>query len=191
MDLLTAIRERRSCRNFVPEPVTDEALGIILDAAMWAPSPANNQPWEFVVVLNQETKDKIFDEASERKKMLFERSGWKWMNKYSVDFIKSAPAIIAVVGDPKKSGADMFLDESRGMAYQQACAAAIQNMLLAAHSLGYAGLWYTLYEKNTVRSILDIPAEKDPLALIFLGKPGAEPMRTPRKDRSEMVKWVR
>jgi 5,6-dimethylbenzimidazole synthase len=191
MDLLTAIRERRSCRNFVPDSITDEALGAILEAGMWAPSPANNQPWEFVVILNQGIKDKIFDEASERKKMLFERSGWKWMNKYSVDFIKGAPAIIAVVGDPKKSGADMFLDESRGMAYQQACAAAIQNMLLAAHSLGYAGLWFTLYEKNSLRLILDIPPEKDPLALICLGKPGAEAMKTPRKGQAELVKWIR
>ena len=52
MDIFTAIKERRSCRNFMPDPVSDEVLEKILEAGTWAPSAANNQPWEFIVVTN-------------------------------------------------------------------------------------------------------------------------------------------
>ncbi len=191
MDLFTAIKERRSCRSYLPDAVDDETIDRILEAAVWAPSPANNQPWEFVVITGAEAKEKIFSEAEFRKKELFEKSGWKWMDKYRVDFLKQTPLIIAVIGDPQKTGADMFAEEGRGLAYQHACAAAIQNMLLAAHALGLAGLWFTLFDKTAMRQILGVDSEKDPIALICLGKPGAEPLQTPRKDPKGRTTYMR
>lgn len=190
MDLPVAIRERRSCRNYLPDPVSDETIEKLIEAATWAPSPANNQPWEFLAITNKDVKDKIFDEADYRKKILFEKSGWKWLNRYEVTFLKEAPLIIAVLGDPKKSGADMFLTEG-GMGYQHACSAAIQNLLLTAHALGLAGLWFTLFEKDPIREILNIGPEKDPIALIPIGRPGADPFPTPRKDLKEKIRYIR
>lgn len=190
MDLLTAIKERRSCRSYLPDSIDEKTIDTVLEAATWAPSPANMQPWEFMVITSGETREKIFSEAETRKKILFEKSGWKWLNRYEVGFLKEVPVIIAVLGDPKKTGADMFLKESY-LAYQHACAAAIQNMLLTAHSLGLGTLWFTLYDKDALREIVGVGAEKDPIALICLGKPGGEPMQTPRKEIGKKTTFVK
>ena len=84
----------------------------------------------------------------------------------------------------------MFL-EGGGLAYQHGCAAAIQNMLLAAHALGLGTLWFTLFEKRTIRTILRIDQAKEPLALICLGKALAGSSPTPRKGVREITAYVR
>ena len=189
MDIFSAIRERRSCRSFLPDAIGSEILGKILEAGTLAPSAANNQPWEFIVVTNAEIKKEIFAESEKCRRALFEKSGWKWVDRYRIGFINEAPVIIAVVGDPKKTGADMFL-EGGGLAYQHGCAAAIQNMLLAAHALGLGTLWFTLFEKDSIRKTLKIDQAKEPLALICLGKPAAAPPQTPRKAVKEVTSFV-
>jgi len=191
MDLFTIIRERRSCRSFLPEPVEEESILKILEAASWAPSPLNGQPWEFVVVTNDTVKQEIFSEGDRCRRWAFEKSGWKWMDSYNVDFLRSAPCIIAVIGDPAKTGADMFFEEGTGAGYQHACAAAIQNMHLAAHALGLGSLWYTLFDRSRMRGILDVDKEKNPLALILLGKPDGPPQKAARKDVGKKTRFVR
>ncbi len=190
MDLFTAIKERRSCRNFLPTQVADEAIARILEAATWAPSPMNAQPWEFIVITNQELKEKIFTEADERRKFLLEKSGWKWLGRYQVDFLLSVPVMIAVVGNPEKTGADRFLEDG-GMGYQQACSAAIQNMLLTAHSLGLGSLWFTLFDFSRMREILDIDPGKVPLALVCIGNAMVQPVQAARKDALERTRHIR
>ncbi|HTZ41269.1 MAG TPA: nitroreductase family protein [Syntrophales bacterium] len=190
MDVFTAIRERRSCRKFLPEAVSDADIEKILEAGNWAPSPANQQPWEFVVITGAGIKEKIFSDSESCKKKLFERSGWKWLEKFPIDFVKEAPVIIAVVGDPKKSGADMFLDESAGRGYLEGCSAAVQNMMLAAHALGLGSLWFTLFEAAPLRQALGLDPGKDPVALLCLGKPAAMGA-TKRKDFREKTAYRR
>jgi 5,6-dimethylbenzimidazole synthase len=188
--MIRSIRERRSCRAFLPEPVSEEAIGKILQAAVWAPSPMNAQPWEFIVITNQELKGEIHSEVEDRRKSLAEKSGWKWLEHYQVDFILSSPVIIAVIGDPDKTGADRFL-EGGGMGYQHACAAGIQNMLLTAHALGLSSLWFTLFGIDVMRTILGIDPGKTPLALVCIGRPGGEPLQTVRKDALERTRFIR
>jgi predicted oxidoreductase (fatty acid repression mutant protein) len=79
MDIFAAIKERRSCRNFLPDPIRKETIEKILEAAVWAPSAANNQPWEFIVILNNDIKKEIFSESERCRKGVFEKSGWKWI----------------------------------------------------------------------------------------------------------------
>ena len=190
MNIFTAIAERRSCRKFLPEPVDEELIEKILDAAAWAPSPLNLQPWEFIVITNSELKNKIHAEAIRCKAWSLEKSGWKWIGGYKVDFLKTAPVIVAVVGDPSKSGVDMFM-EGGSTGYQHACAAAIQNMLLAAHALGLGGIWFTFFDKEPMREILGIDAKKTPIALICLGRPDGSPTAMPRKDVKEKTSYIR
>jgi len=190
MDLFTAIKERRSCRNFLLDQVSEEILEKILEAAIWAPSPLNSQPWEFMVITNKEMKEKIFSEAERCRKWALEKSGWKWLGPYQINFLQTAPVIIVVIGDPKKTGVDMFMEEG-GVAYQAACAAAIQNIHLAAHSFGLGSLWFTLFDKKILREILGIDPAKTPLALICLGKPGTPPTPTSRKDVKEKTTFIR
>ncbi len=189
MDLFTAIRERRSCRKFLPDSVPEDVIEKILEAGTWAPSPANNQPWEFVVITNRDVIGKIHDDSVACKKVIFEKSGWKWLDRYQLGFVKEAPVLIAVVADPKKTGADMFL-EGGGLAYQHGCAAAIQNMLLAAHALGLGTLWFTLFDQNALRAALSIGEGKEVQALICLGKPGAAPVQTPRTGVKEKTRYL-
>lgn len=190
MDIFEAMRERRSCRNFSSEPVSDENIEKILEAAGWAPSPLNMQPWKFIIVTAQDVKEKIFSEADRCRKWALEKSGWKWLGGYSLDFLKSAPVIIAVTGDPKKTGVDMFMEEG-SVGYQHACAAAIQNMNLAAHALGFGSLWFTFFDKMAIREILGIDPEKTPIGLVCLGKAGGDPTPAPRKDVKKKTTYIK
>jgi len=190
MDVFEAIKGRRSCRKFSPEPIAEDELNLILEAATWAPSAANNQPWEFIVVSSGDIKQKIFREAQERKQELFEKSKWKWLDRYQVGFVLEAPIILAVVGDPKKAGADQFL-EGRGESYAHGCVAAIQNILLSAHALGLGSLWFTVFDKRALREILKIEEGKDPIALICLGKAAADPLKTPRVAVKDKVRYLK
>ena len=190
MDLFEAIKGRRSCRYYLQEAIDDNVIESILEAGTWAPSPLNMQGWEFIVITSSDVKERVFDEAERCRRWALEKSGWKWLDSYQVDFLKQAPVMIVVVGDPKKTGVDMFMDE--GMAgYQAACAAAIQNMHLAAHSFGLGSLWFTLFDKKALRGILEISDEKTPLALVLLGKPGAEPTTMPRKNVKDKTRYIR
>ena len=190
MDIFSIIKERRSCRAFLPEPIPEETIAMILEAAVWAPSPMNAQPWEFIVITNRETKKTIFSEAETLKQDLLQKSGWKWLGRYNVDFLLSAPVLVAVVGDPDKTGADRFV-KGGGIAYQHACAAAVQNMLLTAHALGLGSLWFTLFDPEVMRNILGVQSGRVPLAVVCLGKPGGEPLQVPRKDALEKTRFIR
>jgi 5,6-dimethylbenzimidazole synthase len=189
MDLFEAIKGRRSCRNFLPDPVKEKDLHKVLEAGSWAPSPLNGQPWEFIVITGKEVKEKIFFEADRCRQWAIEESGWKWLARYQVDFLRGVPAFVGVVGDPEKGGVDRFQEEG-GVAYQHACAAAIQNMQLAAYALGYATLWFTLFDRKALREILAIPKERVPVALLCLGKASAEIPQTPRKDFKEKTRFL-
>ena len=189
MDVFTAIKDRRSCRSFSSEPIGQETIEKILDAAIWAPSPLNSQPWEFHVITNNDIKEKIFSEANRCRDWALEKSGWKWLGGYKADFLKTAPVIIAVVGDPTKTGVDMFQDEGK-VGYQHACAAAIQNIHLAAHAMGLGSLWFTFFDKKPIREILGIGPEKTPLALVCIGKPDREPPPVTRKDVKGKITYL-
>ncbi len=187
MDLYEAIKGRRSCRNFSSTELDAATLDRILDAATWAPSPMNAQPWEFIVVGDPATKDKIHAEAERCRVWAREQSGWGWLDKYRLDFLKAAPVLVVVVGNPKKTGVDQF-QAGGGTAYQHACAAAVQNMLLAAHAEGLGSLWFTLYDKINLSAILEIDPERIPLAVVCLGVPEKEPTAVPRKSALEKTR---
>lgn len=190
MDLFTAMKERGSCRSFLTDPIDDETIQKILSAATLAPSPLNMQPWKFIVVLNQDAKNRIYEEAERCRDWALEKSGWKWLGDYKADFLKSAPVIIAVTGDPKKTGVDMFMEDGNA-GYQHACAAAIQNMHLAAHAMGLGSLWFTFFDKNAIKEILDISEDQTLIALVCLGKPGMDMTPMKRKDARDKTTYLR
>ncbi|WP_319405454.1 nitroreductase family protein [uncultured Desulfosarcina sp.] len=189
MDLFSAIETRTSCRQFLPEAVDRETIDRILAAGVRAPSPLNSQPWQFIVIRAPAIRQAIHAEAQRCIAWAIEQSGWKWLSKYKTDFLLQAPVLVAVVGDPKKTGMDMFQEEGT-VGYQLACAAAIQNMLLAAHALNLGSLFFTLFDKNQLRRILDIPKEKTPLALVCIGKPKDPQNPAPRKDSKEKTVYL-
>ncbi len=184
MDLFSAIETRTSCREFLGDPIDRQTIQRILAAGARAPSPLNAQPWRFMVITGQAEKQALFDEAERCRKWAIERSGWKWLGSYKQDFLLQAPVLIVVVGDPKKSGMDIFQEEGP-VGYLLACAAAIQNMLLAAHALDLGGLFFTLFDKAQLRRILDIADDKTPVAIVCIGKPAGALKPVPRKAVEE------
>jgi 5,6-dimethylbenzimidazole synthase len=189
MDLFSAIETRTSCRQFLNDPVDRSTIEQILAAGCRAPSPLNSQPWQFIVITGQPTKQAIYEEAERCKAWAVEKSGWAWLSKYKTDFLLQAPILVAVVGDPKKSGMDIFQDGGP-VGYLLACSAAIQNMLLAAHALHLGSLYFTLFDKDRLRSILDVPEDKTPVAIVCIGKPGAPQKPVPRKPIDEKTIYL-
>ena len=112
MELFSAIETRTSCREFLNDPIDKPTIQRVLAAGARAPSPLNTQPWQFIVITGQEKKQAIYDEAERCRKWAIEQSGWKWLGSYKQDFLLQAPVLVAVVGDPKKSGMDIYQEGS-------------------------------------------------------------------------------
>jgi 5,6-dimethylbenzimidazole synthase len=189
MELITAINQRQSCRDFLEENIEQDSLEKIIEAGIMAPSPLNSQPWDFIVITNNIVKEQICNGAQKCKAKAMEASGWQWLEKYSVEFLRTTPVIIVVTGDKTKSGVDIF-QEDGPMAYQHACAAAIQNMLLTSHALGLGSVWFTLFDKESVKELLNIDDNKVPLAFVCLGKPAKNGAKAPRKPMANKTVFI-
>lgn len=128
-EVLKVIRERRSIRSFKSEQIKDEELKEILDAGIYAPSATNKQPWHFTVIQNKE----IIDSLSNDFKELSKKSDNEYIKRFGENkkfhVFYNAPTVILISGD-----------ESNQMAAID-CAAATENMLLAAEALGVGSCW--------------------------------------------------
>ena len=156
--ILDIIQKRRSIREYQDKAVSRELLEKLLQAGMAAPSARNSKPWEFVVVTEKATLDKL-------------RANLKNGNY-------NAPAAIVVLGNLKIATA-----ESSTRFWVQDCTAAVENMLIAAAGLGLGTVWIGSYPKEDVmqaeRDILGISQDVYPLALFYVGYPAEEvPPRT-------------
>jgi nitroreductase len=164
VDAQEAILTRRSIRKYGGEAVTEEEVRALLKAAMAAPSASNEQPWQFVVITARETLDQIptFHEYSQ---MLYE-----------------APLAVLVCGD-------MRLKRYEGF-WVQDCAAATQNLLLAAHALGLGAVWIGVYPVEgliaRLRKLLELPPEITPFALVAVGRPDEEKPPADRYDEERV-----
>lgn len=189
MDFTDLVKFRRSCRSFEPAAVSEDQVKAILEAGQWAPSPLNLQPWEFIVVAEPEMKRRIRQAGQQARQQVIDGGGPGWAKKYSMAFLEQAPVLIAVASDPRKGGLGGFFGQPQG-AMQAACAC-VQNMMLAAAELGLASLWFTFFDPETVRAILGVPAEKEVVAIVPIGRPQqtleAPPRKTPRMHPDRYV----
>ena len=159
-NILDTIKSRRSVRKFSPLPVEDSIIKDILEAGRWAPSGLNNQPWRFVVIRDKGTANSLAE-----------------CTKYD-HIIQSAQLLIAVFLDR-----DAMYDHTKDT---QACGAAIQNMLLAAHGLGLGAVWLgeILNKKEEVGHILQAPKSLELMAVIAIGYPAGDAKAS--SNRSEL-----
>ncbi|RLG44282.1 MAG: nitroreductase family protein [Thermoproteota archaeon] len=156
MDVMEAIFGRRSVRRFKTDPIPEEDLRKILEAAIRAPSAGNRQPWEFVVVRDPNRKQEIARAAL-----------GQW-------FIAEAPVVIVVCANEERS-ASRYGDRGRKLYCIQDTAAATQNMLLAAYSMGYGTCWVGAFDEGSVASIINAPRGVRPVAIIPIGIPAESP----------------
>jgi len=189
MDCFEALLGRRSCRHYKSDPVEKDKITRMLEAAIYAPSPTNRQPWEFIVVNNPEYNKKVKEIGEITKVKVAERSDWKWMPNFNIDFLLKAPTLIVVVGDPSRNGGEQFLDvPSPG--YIAGCSCAVQNMMLAAYDQGLGTLWWSLFEKKDVREIFGISEDRDPIGIICVGYPERLGTAPARKGLNEKVRYI-
>jgi nitroreductase len=172
MEVFECIVSRRSVRNYEKKDVPDELIGQILEAAIHAPSAGNLQPWEFIVVKDKTTKKELALAALRQR------------------HVEEAPVVIVVCADPEKSS-ERYGERGKNLYCIQDTAAAIENMLLVANSLGLGTCWVGAFEEDEVREILNIPQRLKPVALITIGFPKVygEVRRTPRIP-FENITWI-
>src|SRR3990170_6619428 len=196
-----AIRGRRSVREYSSRQVPSEILNEVLEAARWAPSAHNAQPWRFIVLTDAATKAvlaKAMEEAwnADLAKEGLAATARAAMTETSTKCFTNAPALI--VACLTMSNMKKYPDASRRKSERdlavQSVGAAIQNLLLAAHSKGLGACWFSapVFCKDAVRKVLEIPEDVEPQALIAMGysteKPSA-PARKPFKSIVYFSRW--
>ncbi|MFA6076054.1 MAG: nitroreductase family protein [Negativicutes bacterium] len=170
-EVLSAIKTRRSVRSYKRAKVDRSVIEQILEAASWAPSGNNLQPWKFVVITNETTISELAD--------LTVFGNW----------VRTAPCLIAVYYDRSRVDNSIFDAE---MKHMQAIGAAIQNILLAAHSIGLGTCWIgeILKNQDKVNELLVIPQGLKLMAVITLGYP-EKTSKSRRKPLDESIlSWV-
>jgi F420 biosynthesis protein FbiB-like protein len=190
------LKSRRSIRAYKPKEVSHRILNTILEAATWAPSAHNAQPWRFIVVKDLNVKVELARAMANRWKRDLAKDGVSEKDlvnlaDVSVEQFSNAPIIII----PCLTMAEMhhYPDNRRQkiefIMAVQSVTAAIENMLLAAHAFGLGACWFCapLFCPKTVRKILNIPSDTEPQALITLGYPAYQPQPPPRKPLKELV----
>lgn len=204
MDVIDAIKKRRSQRAFLDRPVEREKILAVLEAAAWAPSPANCQPWEFTVVTSRHVRGQLRNlaEAALAANRM-EVRGFTYVKpvpesvrgedspvkRYSLGFLRQVPVIVAVSGLPGAAAPHDTREETTD-SYKYACAAAIQNMMLAAEAMGLGSLWFTAYEQAAMRECLEIEASRHLLAMVCLGYPARPPEPSGRVPVEEKTRWI-
>ncbi len=164
MDVFTAINERRSIRHYKPDPVQDEKLQKVLEAARLAPSAGNRQPWKFIVVKDEVRRRALAGAANNQS------------------FVAKAPVVIAACA----------VQTDHVMANGQYCypidvAIAVDHMTLAAVEEGLGTCWIGAFSEPEVKRILQIPDQVRVIALLPLGYPESPPRTFSRKSLDEIV----
>ena len=164
MSLVAVITSRRSIRKYKPERVSQATLERILEAGRLAPSADNEQPWHFIVVTDLETKNKL--------------STRRW-NSFVRDsaFTVIGCAYIGTINSRKWSTIDTAI--------------ALQNMVIAAWSLGVGSCWIGDFEEAEVKRILAVERDWRIVALISFGYPDEKPSMTSRKPMKEIATYNR
>lgn len=166
MNTIEAILNRRSIRKYADKPVDKEVILQLLKAGMYAPTARNSRAWQFVVIQNRE----ILDHLSQ-------------LHPYG-KMLHQAPFAIVVCGDRNVDKEEGYLSIN--------CAAATQNILLAAHELGLGSVWLGLYPRTDrmkdISEFLELPDHLMPVSLISLGFP-AEQRPFPERFEIEKIIW--
>ncbi|MGI9950923.1 nitroreductase family protein [Moorellaceae bacterium AZ2] len=188
MDLYEAIRKRRSIRKYKPDMVPRETIARLLEQAMWAPSGLNWQQWEFMVVTGPK-KEELAASYGRITEFGFPPAGQRTPAQESfIQWAKTlggAPvAIVALTpayGDPAVRKMNL-----------ESVSAAFAYLLLAATAEGLGTCWMTgpLRNEKEIRRILEIPDDKEIVAMTPLGYPDEEPAPPPRKDQQEKIQWL-
>ena len=168
-----AIYSRRDVRsNFTSEPIDDQVLMRILDAAHHAPSVGFSQPWNFILIKNIETRKKIkesFEKEKARSSKLVEEPRRSKYLSYKLEGILESAINVCVTYDPTKTGSFVIGRTSIPATGIFSVCCAVQNMWLAARTEGIGVGWVSILSNEALRDVLHIPEHVVPVAYLCLG----------------------
>jgi nitroreductase len=173
MELFEAITGRRSVRDYLDSPVSEDDVKKILEAARWAPSWANTQCARYIVVRDPALKTRLKETLSP--------------NNPARDSFDVCPAVIAVLGKLQTAGykKGQAVDDKQWHMYD--CALATQNICLSAHAVGLATVIVGFFDYAGAGEVLGVPAEYQVVCLLPLGYPKRTPDAPRRKEISELA----
>ncbi|VBB07300.1 nitroreductase [Lucifera butyrica] len=184
-ETLNSIKNRRSTRNFKSEQIKAEELQAVLEAGIYAPSAGNQQAWHFTVIQNKELLTWLNREAKKKAKQLKIEHLQTMASNESFNIFYGAPTVILVSG------------EENAVVIESDCAAATQNMLLAAESIGLGSCWvdfviiaFTGSEGEEYLENLGIPDGYKPYASVALGYKNTEAIEPPPRNRN-VINYIR
>ncbi|MDO8720916.1 MAG: nitroreductase family protein [Syntrophales bacterium] len=168
MNFQELINKRYSVRSYKTEPVEEEKLAQVLNAARLAPTATNRQPFQFVVIHTA-------GREAELKRI------------YGKDWLSQAPVVICVCSVPSQAWSRM--DNKN---YNEVDAAiAMDHLILAATDLGLGTCWVAAFDPAATREILQLPEGVEPIAFTPIGYPADQPKEKKRKDLSELIRYER
>jgi nitroreductase len=165
MDLMEAVKGRRSVRAYDERPVEKEKIEAVLEAARLAPSARNRQKWRFIIVTDPKLKEKMLDACNNQQ------------------FVKQAPAIIAACG--KEPGV-----MTCGQPVETIdVSIALSFIILKAYEEGLGTCWLGNFDKDKVKSVLGIPENVSVVAVTPIGYPAEAPEARPRVPLGDIISW--
>ena len=206
MDFFEVLNTRKTIRKYKTDlpPVSD--IQKIIDAGRLAPSATNSQNWEFIAIYNPDIKREMFDAVTDmydeisRLEITEENKNKLGMYKYYSGFFVKAPVVIAVVEKERNSFVTNILRENnypedeislmRPNSSLLSIGAAVENMSLAAHALGYGTCWLcapiVAYKK--FKEILNLDEKSKIVSLLTVGIPEHNNFKSPpKKPLSEVM----
>jgi len=197
MDVIEAIKTRKSIRRFKKDEVPNESLRKIIDAARFAPSGDNAQPWAFIIIKDARIKQKIRVILRDRALRYIESfEGKKELEKYGPDMrLKRIEAIKSKHYQEHVSKAQILMatfGDTSSPYYIHDCCAATENLILAAHALGLGTCWVDhgigddLAESH-IRNLLKVPVNYRIVSLVAIGFPAEMPKPRLKKEIDEIA----
>ncbi|MBU0716934.1 MAG: nitroreductase family protein [Planctomycetes bacterium] len=161
MDVMTAIRTRRSVRSYAARPIPADVLERMQQALRYAPSACNYQPWRFIMVTDADLKQKVAQASFDQM----------WM--------AAAPVIVVGCGDLTHAYKTMG---GRGNSTDIDLAIALDHLSLAAVAEGLGTCWIGAFDEQRVKELLDVPTEIKVVAMMPLGYPATPDLNFPLDD---------
>jgi nitroreductase len=191
-ELLSVIRSRRSVRVYKTGKVSESQLQSILEAARWAPSGANTQPWEFVVTRDRKKMRRVREIYSNewKQRKLEDPVHYKGLKK---DYVGDVSVLVLVCGDARTKQVYLTTRQAadREKLFQASIANAVQQMMLAAASMKLGTVWVSVREEvePELRELFHVPPELRLLWVVPIGHARSWPKAKPRRSPEVFTHW--